>query len=184
MRLYKIIFLAICLGLLPAILTGRAQAPTPSEKQVKVAFLYNFAKFIDWPPEAFTNEKSPFVIGIVGDNPFGPLLEQMMTGRSINERPIAVQTFQAGDDAFTNCHILFISGSEKKRFAEIVHKLHGAAALTVCDTDGFLGAGGMVNFVMVDGKIRFQISDSNARAARLKISAKLLSLAIHPNTSS
>ncbi|HEV2693862.1 MAG TPA: YfiR family protein [Verrucomicrobiae bacterium] len=165
-------------ALLLVIPSGRAQAPAPSEKQVKVAFLYNFAKFIDWPSEAFTNESSPFTIGILGDNPFGTLLEQMVAGRKINERPIRVQTFQADDPAITNCHILFVSVSEKKHLGDIFQKLHGSSVLSVSDAEGFLAAGGMVSFVVVDGKIRFQINDRPAKAARLKISAKLLSLAV------
>ena len=178
MRLHKIFFWTLSLGLLLAIPTGRAQTPAPSLNQVKVAFLYNFAKFVDWPPEAFAGEKSPFVIGILGDNPFGSMLEQMVAGRNINDRPITVQKFQGNDAAITNCQILFISGSEKTHFAAILQKLQGSSVLTVSEDGGFLGAGGMINFVVVAGKIRFEINDGNAKAAHLKISAKLLSLAV------
>jgi hypothetical protein len=179
MRLQKIFFWTLSLGLLLVIPTGRAQVPAPSLNQVRVAFLYNFAKFVDWPLDAFATEKSPFVIGILGDDPFAAMLEQMVAGRNINDRSITVQSFQSEDAAITNCQILFISGSQKTHFAAIIQKLHGTSVLTVSEADGFLGAGGIINFVVVDGKIRFEINGGNAKAANLKISAKLLSLAVH-----
>jgi hypothetical protein len=169
------------LGLIPALLlaasNGRGQVSSPSEYQLKAAFLFNFAKFIDWPPEAFADLKSPFIIGILGDNPFGRELEQTVAGKKINDHSITIQTFRAGTEA-TNCHILFISTSEKSRLPEIFGNLHGASVLTVSETERFIETGGMVNFVQATNKIRFQINDDAAKAARLKISSRLLSLAI------
>ena len=172
------LFFGLNLWLLLAAGIAHAQAPRPSEYQLKTAFLYNFAKFfIDWPPEAFKDDTSPFVIGILGDNPFGKDLEQTVAGKTINNHPISVQPFHTAAEA-TNCHILFVSSSEKKRFAEIVQALHGAAVLTVSEADQFVEAGGMVNFVKVESKLRFQINDVAAKAVRLKISSKLLNLAV------
>jgi len=177
MRLRKIINFGLSLVLLLAAAPGRAQIPQPTEYQLKAAFLYNFAKFIDWPPEAFADDKAPFVFGILGDNPFGNDLEQTVAGKNINERPISVQVFHTAAEA-THCQILFISNSEKKHFSEILQSLHGNAVLTVSETDGFMQTGGMINFLLQDGKVRFQINDDAAKAARLKISSKLLSLAV------
>ena len=177
MCLRKKIFFGLSLGLLLAAALSRAQAPPPSAYQLKAAFLYNFAKFIDWPPEAFAENKSPFIIGVLGDNPFGNVLDQTVAGKLINDRPITIQPFRAGD-AVTNCHILFISSSEKKRLPEIIQTLRTTAVLTVGETERFIETGGMVNFVQEASKIRFQINDDAAKAARLKISSKLLSLAV------
>jgi len=177
MRLRKILFFGLNLGLLLAAASSRAQAPHPSEYQLKAAFIYNFAKFIDWPPAAFADQKSPFIIGVLGDNHFGSGFEQMIAGKKINDRPISIQTFRTAAEA-TNCQILFVSLSEKRHFPEIVQSLHAVPVLTVSETDGFIEAGGMVNFVDEAGKIRFQINDDAAKAARLKISSKLLSLAV------
>ena len=177
MRVRKITFLVLSLGLLLAAAFGHAQAPPPSEYQLKAAFLFNFAKFIDWPPGAFADDKSPFTIGILGDNPFGSDLEQTVAGKKINDHPITIQTFRAAAEA-TNCHILFISTSEKKRLPEIIQSLRGTTVLTVGETEQFIETGGMVNFVQEASKIRFQINDGAAKAARLKISSKLLSLAV------
>ena len=177
MLVRKIYFFVLCLGLLLAAAPGRAQVPPPSEYQLKAAFLYNFAKFIDWPPEAFAADQSPFIIGILGDNPFGTDLERTVAGKLINNRPITIRSFPTAAEA-ANCHILFISSSEKKLLPEIIQSLHGTAVLTVGETDQFIASGGMVNFMQEASKIRFQINDDAAKAARLKISSKLMSLAV------
>jgi hypothetical protein len=156
---------------------GHAQAPAPSEYRIKAAFIFNFAKFVEWPVEALPADNSPFVIGILGENPFGSDLEQTVAGKKINDHPITIRPFLTAGQA-TNCHILFISSSEQKRFTEIIQGLRGSAVLTVAETDGFVAAGGMVNFLQEANKIRFQINDGAANAARLKISSKLLSLAV------
>jgi YfiR/HmsC-like len=178
MRLRKIIFFGLSLGLLLAAELGRAQTPPrPTEYQLKAAFLYNFAKFIDWPPEALADEKEPFIIGVLGDNPFGNDLEQTVAAKKINDHTISIQSFHTAAEA-AHCQILFISKSEEKHFSEIIQALHGTAVLTVSENDGFIKTGGMVNFVKEDNKIRFQINDEAAKANRLKISSKLLSLAV------
>ena len=177
MRVPTIKFAVLLLGLLLAAVQGPAQSPQPSEYQLKAAYLFNFAKFIDWPQEAFPDAKAPFLIGILGDSPFGNDLQQTVAGKKINEHEIAVRPFRNPAEA-TNCHILFISTSEKKRLPEIIQSLRGTAVLTVGETEQFIETGGMVNFVEEASKIRFQINDTAAKAARLKISSKLLSLAI------
>jgi hypothetical protein len=154
-----------------------AQETQPSEYQVKAAFLFNFAKFVEWPPESFAGETSPLAIGILGDNPFGSALEGTVQDKTINSHSLAIRQFHSVAEA-TNCQVLFISASEKKRLAEIFAGLRGTSVLTVSETDGFTEAGGMINFVLENKKIRFQINDEAAKAARLKISSKLLSLAV------
>lgn len=108
---------------------------------------------------------------------FGNDLEQTVAGKKINNRPISVQVFHTAAET-THCQILFISNSEKKRFSEIIQSLHGNAVLTVNATDRFIESGGMVNFVQEASKIRFQINNEAVKATQLKISSKLLSLAV------
>lgn len=177
MAVRKKIFFVLGLGLLLAARPACAQSPAPSEYQLKAAFLYNFAKFIEWPPKAFADGKAPFIIGVLGDNPFGTDLDQVVAGKTINDHPITIRTNLTALEA-TNCHILFISSSEKKNWPEIFQSLRGTTVLTVGDTERFIEAGGIINFVPEAGKIRFQINDDTAKAARLKISSKLLSLAV------
>lgn len=148
-----------------------------SEYEVKAAFLFNFAKFVEWPASAFATTNSPIVIGILGKNVFGEHLEKTIHDRKVNNRSFQFRTFQSVSEA-TNCHILFISASEKSDYPNIVSALHNASVLTVSEADGFLKAGGMINFLLEENNIRFQISDEAAKKARLKISSKLLSLAV------
>jgi hypothetical protein len=156
-----------------------AQESQPSEYQVKAAFLFNFAKFVEWPPGSFAGAKSPMVIGILGDNPFGGDLEQTIQNKTINNRLIVVKPAHSLAEA-TNCQVLFISASEKQRLPEIFGGLRGTSVLTVSETDGFTGAGGMINFVWEGKKVRFEINNDAAKKANLKINSKLLGLAFHP----
>jgi len=177
MRKCKIKFSCLCLGLLLAAHCGRAQVPQLSEYQIKAAFLYNFGRFVDWPPETFADGKSPFIFGLLGDNPFGNTLNEAFSGKTLNGHPVVVQLFHNLPDAM-HCQILFISNSEKRRLADIIQSLHAASVLTVGENDHFTDAGGMINFITIDNKVRFQINDRAAKAARLKISSKLLGLAV------
>ena len=163
--------------LLGPTLMARAQEALPSEYRLKAAFLWNFAKFVDWPTNAFASDTAPFLIGVLGDDPFGADLEQTVSGKLINQHPIAVKLYRTAVDARA-CHILFISNSEKHRLDDILKTLNDAPVLTVGETEQFTPSGGMINFILESNKIRFQINDAAAKAANLKISSKLLSLAV------
>jgi hypothetical protein len=154
---------------------GIAQNPQPTEYQLKAVYLFNFAKFVEWPDGAFSNPGAPLVIGVLGDNPFGDSLETTVQGKALNHHPLAVREIRASNEV-TNCHILFISSSEKKRLPEILKGLQNVPILTVSEMDRFTENGGMINFVWVDKKIHFQINDPVAKAAGLKIGSKLLGL--------
>lgn len=158
-------------------LNGLAQEQTPSEYEVKAAFLFNFAKFVEWPPEVFADTNSPMVVGVLGKNVFGNNLEKIIRDRKVNNRSFQFRNYTSITEV-TNCQILFISASEKNEFPKIVSALHNASVLTVSETDGFIEAGGMINFMFQNNNIRFQISDEAAKKAGLKISSKLLSLAV------
>jgi YfiR/HmsC-like len=156
-------------------LAGSAQEPA-SEYQIKAAFLFNFAKFVDWPPEAFSDANSPIVIGVLGKNVFGHYLADTIRDKTVDNRHFEFKEFTSVN-YITNCQILFISPSVKDSLPAIVKGLRNASILTVSETDQFIKAGGMINFTIEDNKIHFQISDEAARKAGLKISSKLLSLA-------
>jgi len=167
----------LCLGALLAADGTLAQDSQPTEYQIKAAFLFNFAKFVNWPPAAFAQPTSPIVFGILGDNPFHDELARTVQNKSVDDRPLVVREFQSAAQA-ANCHILFISSSEKKRLPEILKGLDGRSVLTVSETEKFTEAGGMINFVLQGSKIRLQINNDAATKAGLKISSKLLSLAV------
>ena len=161
--------------------TGLIQAAdvSPSEYKLKAAFIYHFSQFVDWPTTAYANADAPFVIGVLGDSPFGGDLEQTIHGKLIGRRPLVVKEFHSLTEVANNCHILFISSSEQKRLPEILVGLGRAGILTVGESDNFGEGGGMIHFVMEGAKIRFRVNETATQRAGLKVSAKLLSLASH-----
>jgi hypothetical protein len=150
-----------------------AQTAISAENQVKAVFLFNFAQFLAWPPGAFRSPQSPIVIGVLGDDPFGPYLDRVVQGERIGERPLVVRRYRRPEDA-AECSILFISRSEAGEFDTVMARLKGRSLLTVGDFDGFARLGGMVRFVTENGKIRLRINVLAAKAAGLTISSKLL----------
>lgn len=150
------------------------QAPT--EYQVKAAYLFNFLKFVEWPDEPSANPHHPWVIGIVGQNPFGNELAQLVAGKVVEGRELQVKEFQPSED-LRACNILFIGSSEKKRLGAILASLNGGSVLTVADMANFTESGGMIQLVMEDGRVRLVIDVGVTSKARLKVSSKLLSLA-------
>jgi hypothetical protein len=147
-----------------------------TEYQVKAAYLFNFLKFVEWPGDAFADSLAPIVVGVVGDNPFGSSLPEVAVGKTVQGRDLVIRGYHAGEN-MRGASILFISASEKKRLPQILAALHGSSVLTVADMDGFLVAGGIIQFVLENDRVRFAINVSAATQARLKISSKLLSLA-------
>jgi hypothetical protein len=149
----------------------------PTEYQIKAAFIFNFAKFVEWPAAAFPKASSPIVVGVLGENPFRDALEKTIKNKTVDEHPVVIREFRAATDA-TNCHILFISSSEKAQLPQILKQLNGRSMLTVGEMPGFTETGGMINFVLEGTKIRFQINNEAANGAGLKISSKLLNLSV------
>jgi hypothetical protein len=152
---------------------GAASQTEVSEYQIKAVFLFNFAQFVDWPPEAFSGPTAPLVIGILGDDPFGPYLDEAVKGEKVNNRPMVVRRYGRVEDV-AGCHILFISRSESGHLAQILDHLKGQSVLTVGDVDGFNQMGGMIRFAMENSKVRLKINLRAAKQAHLTISSKLL----------
>lgn len=179
MRIGPALIKAAVLLLSLVLATGFRCHAQPTEYQIKAAFIYNFALFVEWPPAAFAETNSPMVIGVLGKNVFGDSLEQTINGKAIKGHPLQFKAFTSMAEA-TNCQVLFISTSEKSRLSKILALLQGTSTLTVTEnTDDFIGNGGMINLVIVGNKVRFQINNQAAKKVGLIISSKLLSLAIN-----
>ena len=169
--------LLIVAGALAATLPqAQPQSEPLSEYQIKAAFLYNFAKFVEWPGDAFSDSQAPIVLGIVGEDPFGKALDGVILGKTVNGRSLVVRRLRRGED-LRSCHILFISLSEKRHLARILESLKGSSVLTVGEADGFVQSGGVIQLLLEEGRVRFEINPDAAARARLKISAKLMALA-------
>jgi hypothetical protein len=153
-----------------------AQANTSSEYQVKAAFLFHFAQFVDWPPQTFKDASSPLIYCTVGEDPFQGALETSLSGKTIGSHPLRVQHFKGTED-IRGCQVLFIAAEEKKREAAALVAVKGNAVLTVGETEHFTEEGGMIGFRLEENKIRFAINLDAAEKAKLKISARLLALA-------
>jgi hypothetical protein len=146
------------------------------EYQVKAAFLYNFAKFVEWPPQKAGAADSPLIIGILGKDPFAGALEAAVEGKKFNQHALVVRHVSSPAEARA-CHLLFISRSEDNRLPAIVKELSDSPVLTIGESDKFIARGGMINFIMVDNKVRFEINPEAAGEAGLRISSKLLHVA-------
>lgn len=168
----------LCLSLITAI-PSRAQnadSSDSSEYLIKAGFTYNFAKLMDWPAGAFAQPDSPIVIGVLGIDPFNGTLDQVLKGKQANGRAFEVKHLKWGAD-LRGCNILFVSDSETSHLDELFHSIKGMPILTIGETPGFAQRGGIINFVVEDNKVRFEIDVDAAKQANINISSRLLSLA-------
>jgi hypothetical protein len=163
--------------------TGLAQEPSDDgsgvdrEYAIKAAYLYQFGRYVQWPVEAFASKGAPLVIGVLGTDPFGNILEEIARSKRIGDRPIAVHRF-ASMAEYTPCNILFIPASvSPEQKAAAIQKARRSPVLIVGEEPDFAEHGGTVNFFLEENKIRFEINAEAANRNQLKISSKLLSLA-------
>ena len=170
-----IVLFAACIALCVAA-PAHAERLLPREYRIKAAFLYNFAKFIEWPADAFADDNAPMTLCVLGDasleEAFG-----LVEGKSVKGRKLKVLHLKTLN-AKQACHIIFISSSENDRVAKILPRMKNQNSLTVGEAEEFIGQGGMINFVVKQNKIRFDIHIKPAKQAGLTISSKLLKLAI------
>jgi len=152
-----------------------ARGETAPEYVVKAAFLYNFAKFVEWPAESFAGPASPIVLFVFGADPFGDALKSLK-GKTANGRPIVVR-YAANLGELERCHLLFVSASSTALLPKILQATKGWNALTVGDVDGFAQDGGTINLLNEEQRIGIEINMEAAQRSRLKISSKLLALA-------
>jgi hypothetical protein len=151
-------------------------AAAESEEDVKAAFLFNFARYVEWPEAAFANETAPIRLCLLSDGAFHDVLAKTVSGRSVGRRPVEVETV-AGLDAAGRCQLLFLGQGVSLAGSEVAARLGERPVFTISDQAGFAADDGIANFILVDNKIRFEINPSAARRAGLKISSSLLRLA-------
>jgi hypothetical protein len=154
----------------------RGANPAPAiaaEYQVKAVFVFNLAQFAEWPAAAFTATNAPIVIAVLGDNPFGTFLEELVRDEKVGGRALVVRRCREIDET-DGSHILFVSRSGAPPVAQIVTTLKGRSVLTISDADSFARTGGMVQFVMEGGKVRLRVNVMAAKACGLTISSKIL----------
>ncbi|HEY8099152.1 MAG TPA: YfiR family protein [Burkholderiaceae bacterium] len=164
--------LIVCLGVV-ALATAATSVVESSEYAVKAAFLFKFGTYVEWPPDTFETPKTPLVIGIVGDDPFDGTLDNMAENHRVEGRPVEVVRDQQ-IDKIKNEQILFISQSEKEKMAQIVSSLQGKKILTVSEFDD---PNIIIQFVIENDKVRFDINLDQANLVGIKLSSKLLSVA-------
>jgi hypothetical protein len=177
LRIFRLV--AVCLICFAMVVQGRAQAgdtADSSEYLIKAGFIYNFANLMQWPANAFSKTDSPIVIGVLGADTFGGTLDQVLGGKKVNGRSFIVKHLKWGMD-LKDCNIVFVSSSETVHLEEIFLLVKGLPILTIGESPNFARRGGIINFIVVDDKIRFEVNVEAAKQVDISISSRLLALA-------
>ncbi len=146
------------------------------ERQVKAAYLFKFASFVEWPEGSFAQPGALLTIGVTGNDALAEQLDYVVAGRSINGHAVAVRRVRRGDK-LTGVHILFVGGGDRAASTEMLEAARSGSVLTVSDTAETFALGSMVNFVINDEKVRFEVALRSVNAGHLRISARMLSVA-------
>lgn len=170
----RALFLSLLLSVL-ALLPASAAAP-PNEYALKSVFLYNFCRFIDWPDIAFTSPNEPLIIGVLGNDPFGSMLDEAVQGERFRGRAIQIEHYRSPRE-IGHCHLLFVTGPETARMDEILAAVSGKSIVTVGESEGFVARGGMIALAADRNRVRLLINPNALRAAKLDVSSKLLRVA-------
>ena len=172
MVLIRRVFSLLLLGIVLAAPASAAPKLT-HEYDLKAAFLFHFAQFVQWPPEALPEKNTPLTIGILGEDPFGKSLDEMVANESVGGHKLLVRRLQRISQA-DSCHILFISSSEKNRMEQVLSRVNRRSVLTVGETKDFAQRSGIIGFVVAQKRLRLAVNLAAANAAKLTISSKLL----------
>jgi hypothetical protein len=152
------------------------QRSRPEEYQVKSVYLFNFGRFVQWPTASAKDDL--FAICVLGRDPFGPVLDSVLAGETIDNRKLVAKRITNPHDVVgAGCRILFISSSEANHLKDVLTSLGNSAILTVSDLPGFTTSGGMIQFVLQDNKVRFEVNLTAAEKAGLTLSSQLLKVA-------
>ena len=176
MHIALVFFLAIQsvpFAVLPNLL---AQQPKPREYEVKATYLYNFARFVEWPPNNAPSKEEAFAICVLGQDPFGKTLDTAVAGEIVDGKNVIARRIAKAQDGM-NCRILFVSSSEQKRLNETLATLDKTEVLTVSDMPDFSRRGGMIQFVFDGNRVRFEVNLTRTNGAHLKLSSELLKVA-------
>lgn len=161
------------LGVVAALCTAAPASPAANEYQVKAVFLFNFARFVNWPAVSFENPDGPFSLCVYGTDPFGADLDEVVRGETIAGRPLVVRRLHERQE-LNGCQIVYIAASADRELESVVAGLDRRATLTVSDLDGAARRGAMIRMMTVNGKIRLRINIDAVRAAGLTVSSNLL----------
>jgi hypothetical protein len=172
----SIFFWAAVCTVLSGLWVCRAQSTGVAEYEIKATFLYDFAKFVDWPPKAVSSERAPFILCIVGADPFGNMLDSSVRGQRIDQHQIVIRRVSRSED-LTICQIAFISRAENKYLPAILDGLRGSSTLVVGDSQDFAKRGGGIQLYLEDKAVHFSINVDSVQRAHLAISSNVLELA-------
>jgi hypothetical protein len=168
--------LSLALVLTARLIAAAHPDAPPDEYQVKAAFLYNFAKFVEWPEGAFENQSESLEVCVLGNDPFGHALDEAVGGKKIDGRALVVRRFTDPRQA-KGCRMLFVSSSEPRSVLSVLGAINESGILTVGESDSATSEGMIINFILEGGKIRFIINTAAAEREKLRFSSRLLSLA-------
>jgi hypothetical protein len=172
---FGLLFLVSVLAWLQSTLAADESAKLP-EQRLKAAFLFKFGGYVEWPASAFPGPDSPFMIGVAGADPLADELSKVIAGRTMNGRTVAVKRIRGGEQ-ISGLHVLFIGGSQGSRLGELLTLTQSLPVLTVTETDNGLAQGSIINFVVADNRVRFEVSVTAASRGGLRIGAPLLAVA-------
>ena len=169
---------SFCLALLVLLVVTppRVEAQLLAEREVKAAFLVNFAKFTEWPTAAFPDATAPIVLGVAGDEALRQTIEHLAKGKVFNGRALKTRNVRNPQDA-AQTHLLFVGGLWESRAGDLLQATHGLPVLTVGDSDRFRAQGGMIAFLFEGNRLRFEIRLDATEQAQLKVSSRVLTLA-------
>ena len=164
-------------------IAGAADDARTLEERVKAAYLYRFAEYVEWPEGAFARRDTPVTIGVIGSETLADELAQAVVGRTVNDRPVTIRRLKPGEP-LTGVHVLFIGRSESARLNQLAQGAQPRSILTVTESEGALAQGSVINFVVADRRIRFEISLESAEKSKLRLSSRLLAVAqqVRPGT--
>jgi hypothetical protein len=179
----RLVLLATVLGFAAHASAQDPSSAESSEYLIKAGYIYNFAKLVEWPPSATGNGQSSIVIGVLGNDEFATVLDRVVSGKKIDDRPFVVKRLKNKDLSACGCQILFVAEAESSRTDEIIQFQNASSVLTISEAPDFARRGGIIAFVLKDSKVRFLVNVGAATKASLTISSRLLALATIVETS-
>lgn len=168
--------LLVALTALPDVRAQHRAEQAVTERQVKAAYLAKFGNYVEWPAHSFSTPESPLKIGVLGADMLADDLAQIVAGRTINGRPVTVQKLRYGDPV-VGLNVLFIGRAYNSQLAGILGTTKGAPILTVTESEDAIELGSTINFIIINGRVRFEVAPKTAGLGHLNISARLLAAA-------